>query len=177
MRNIRIAGMAMADQEKSRQLAEFMPARHLCRMPAYVRAGLCAALFALRDAGLFPAPAAAGIIIGTSFGCQKTAFDFMDSILADGPALASPLAFSHSVNNIAAAQIAIALNLQGPAFTLNCQEQNPAALFQTAEAMLANDRCPWLLAGLLEERDERMARVFPQDRTMPAAFFMVLGKC
>lgn len=76
----------------------------------------------------------AALVVATAYGSVASTFDFMDSLLADGPDMASPTAFSHSVANMTAAMLGQHLRLTGPAVTLTDAGGRPfnAALLAAA---------------------------------------------
>lgn len=174
MKKIIIAGRGQVFQENMGEILSCIPKKLLRRMPIYVRNGLCASICALRDAEEYPCPSDTGIVIGTWYGCQKTSFDFMDTIISDGSALSSPLDFSHSVNNVAAALISMALKAEGPAITVMSGEQSFIGALQLGMTLLENDKCRHILVGSLEESDPRMKVVFPDDKINPACFFLYM---
>lgn len=177
MKRIVISGLGRAYAVDAQELESDFSVKTLRRMPVYVRLGLLAASRALKGAGKFPAPATTSLCVGTHYGCQQMSFDFMDSIIADGPALSSPLAFSHSVNNVAAALIGIALKTEGPTFTFNTQEQSFEDALASGCVLLESNRCDLALVGKVDEWDRRMESLFPQARRDAASFFLVLERC
>ncbi|MCH5277099.1 MAG: beta-ketoacyl synthase chain length factor [Desulfovibrionaceae bacterium] len=172
----RNTALAMRDNwDPTPQLGTLFPIGQLRRIPMYARMGLQAAVMALNDAKLFPCPEDTGLVIGSSWGCQKTSCDFMDSILDNGPRLSSPMAFSHAVNNMAAGLISLMLKIKGPCFTINNQELSFAGALQTGITLLKNRRCAYALVGALDEADARLRRVFPSMPMLPGAFFVCLA--
>lgn len=164
-----IRGMGSAGMDEADLLEKEHPRINTRRMPAYVRAGLLAALRAAGGA----LPEDAGIAAGSSYGCQKMSCDFMDSVINAGAALASPLPFSLSVNNAGAALIGQALGITGPAFTINKRGRSLEGAIQTAVILLRSGRLSSCLAGVIEEADERLARLgLPQ--ASPGSFFLFL---
>ncbi len=166
----------LAQADATEALSAYFPKSRLRRLPLYARVGLCAAVSALSDANRFPCPEDTGIVIGTFFGCQKTSFDFMDSILNDGPRLSSPLAFSHAVNNMAAGLLSLLLQAKGPAFTVNDQELSFAGALQIGISLLNNDRCSQVLVGALDEADPRLREVFPALPAVAGGVFLCLER-
>ena len=113
---------------------------------------LLAAYRALDDANkVDDLPQNLGIIICTGYGPSQTTFDFLDSIIDDGPKLASPLAFSHSVHNIPAGVLSLLLGTPCPQTTI-CQLMNPVMTgIQTAALWLAEKRVDTILFGAVDE--------------------------
>ncbi|MBR4170768.1 MAG: beta-ketoacyl synthase chain length factor [Kiritimatiellae bacterium] len=59
-----------------------------------------------------------GLILATAFGAHRETFAFADELLEDPELPPSPLRFSHTVHNAAAAYSAIAAGIHGPCLTL-----------------------------------------------------------
>lgn len=158
-------------------LADHFPRQALRRLPLYVRVGLLAAVNALQNASLWPCPADIPVVIGSAYSCQKTSFDFMDSILDFHPRLASPLSFSHAVNNMAAGLFSIMLQSTGPCMTVNNGELSFAGALQTAMTMLESGKASAVLVGAVDEADPRFSSLFPQKTLLlSAAFFCLCRK-
>lgn len=170
---VEIAGQAYANGMEPELLAEIFPPKVLRRLPSFPGLGLCAAIKALQSASLFPAPQDMGIVIGTRFGPQNESFNYMDSIIEDGPGLSMPMAFANSVNNAAAGMISHLLQIQGPAFTLNNEGQSLANALQTGIALLSSGRVSHCLVGCMEEEDGRLARLLA-CREQSWAYFLIL---
>ena len=120
-----------------------------------------------------------GLVIATGYGPTRTSFDYLDSILEFGPALASPTAFSTSVHNIAASVISLQLGLTGPVHTVSQGESSLAAALDIATNWIASGLAHKVLLGALDEYDPDLnAMVAAEDipRTPPAdgALFMLL---
>lgn len=158
------------------ELTDFFPRQALRRLPLYVRAGLLAAVKALHAAALWPCPKDIPVVIGTAYSCQKTSFDFMDSILDFCPRLASPLSFSHAVNNMAAGLFSIMLQSTGPCMTVNNGELSFAGALQTAMGMLESDKASAVLVGAVDEADPRFCSLFPQKALLLSAAFFCLRR-
>jgi 3-oxoacyl-[acyl-carrier-protein] synthase II len=140
-------------------LKDRFPARALRQMDRFSRLALLGACMALEDAGIAreALPPDTGIILATGYGPATPTFNFLDSLLTHGESMASPLAFSHSVQNIPAASLALALNLTGPCLTL-CQRDNPGALgLLTARQWLAEGRAQAVLFAAVDEHTPLLA--------------------
>ncbi len=155
-------------------LSDLFPRQSLRRLPVYVRLALLAAARALQDGGLWPCPTDLPLVIGSASVCQKTSFDFMDSILAFGPGLASPLAFSHAVNNMAAGLLSLMLHTTGACTTITNSLLSFAGALETATVLLTAHRAPAVLVGAVDEWDARFAGIFPGRELVPAAAFFCL---
>lgn len=157
-------------------LTDFFPRQALRRLPLYVRAGLLAAIKALHAAALWPYPHDIPVVIGSAYSCQKTSFDFMDSILDFCPKLASPLSFSHAVNNMAAGLFSIMLQSTGPCMTVNNGELSFAGALQTAMTMLESGKASTVLVGAVDEADPRFCSLFPRKVLLLSAAFFCLSR-
>ena len=118
-------------------LAAFHNPRALRQLDHFTRMALLGVGMALKDA---PSPkdesGITGIILASGYGAAEPTFSFMDSVLQYGEDMVSPLAFSHSVQNIPAAIIARQYGFIGPCLTV-CQ---PAGAFPAALEVA----CLWL---------------------------------
>lgn len=170
---IEIIGQGYSQDIEFEILSGLSEPKILRRLPAFSRLGLCAAVKALETASLFPPPVEMGLVIGSWFGNQKESFDYMDSLLNDGPALSMPMAFANSVGNSAAGMIANILQIQGPAFTVNNEAKSLANAIQTGITLVASGRVSVCLAGCIEEQDERLSRLLGYS-ILPYAYFLVL---
>jgi hypothetical protein len=133
-------------------LKDKLPARALRQIDHFSRMALLCALNALEDAGISENPPRdAGIILASGYGPATPTFEFQDSILAYGELLASPLAFSRSVQNIPAATLAVTLHLVGPCATV-CRGDFPVAdALCVARQWLEEGRVERVLFGAVDE--------------------------
>lgn len=172
-------------------LADRMPARALRRIDHFSRLALLGASLALEDMksrGTEDADKKAdkktGIIIATGYGPAATTFQFLDTLIDDGPALVSPMAFAQSVHNIPAATIGIQLKISGPCSTVSQLRSSVAAGLATASLWLAENRVERVLFGAVEEHTpmlEHCAGLIAHESNAPAppmlgegaAFFML----
>ena len=120
-------------------LSRFFSPRALRQIDHFTRMALLGTSLALQ--GLEPV-ARTGIILASGYGLAGPTFAFMDSVLQYGEDMVSPLAFSHSVQNIPTATIARQLAITGPCLTI-CQ---PEAAFAQALDMAAQ----WLAQGFAD---------------------------
>ncbi len=145
-------------------LARFVPLRGLRHTDHFSRLGLLAAFYALEDAGLRPDDLVeSGVVLVSGYGPAARTFEFLESIRAHGPQLASPLAFSLSVHNIPAAVLALALNIQGPCTTLCGCGGLVAGGLHIARARLREGSARRILFAAVDERCrefEHIARAF-----------------
>ena len=148
------------------KLKDFFPARGLRQLDHFTRMALLCAAQALQDAGTGAAKdeAPTGVVLSSGYGPAAQTFDFLDSILAHGERMASPLSFSHSVQNIPAASIAAKLDLVGPCATF-CQLDAPvAAGLAAARQWLDEERVEQVLFGAVDEHTPFLARIAEQLR-------------
>lgn len=109
--NAPLAGDPLSVGELDRQNYPLSPKTYLDRASELA---LCAASLAVRDANLSaPLGPDFGLAIGTRFGCVETMRAFEDKLHSGGTRGVSPLLFSHSYFNSAAALIAIEWEIKG----------------------------------------------------------------
>ena len=140
-------------------LRGIFPARSLRHTDHFSRMALYAAVSAVSDAGLAmeDCQKRTGLILATGYGPAASTFDFLDSLLANGDRLASPLSFSHSVQNIPAASIAMGFNLIGLCATV-CQLDCPVtAALQLAWCWLMEEQVDRVLLGAVDEHTPILA--------------------
>lgn len=129
-----------------------MPRRALRRVDHFSRLALLGACLALEDAGrLGPAKDRLGVIMATGYGPTRTTFAFLDSVINDGDALASPTHFSSSVHNVAAAHLSMLLNITGPCLTVSQFEMSFGSALLTARQWLLANRVDAVLLGAVDE--------------------------
>ena len=154
-------------------LKDRLPARALRQMDRFSRMALLCLLQALDDAGLSPETdlADTGIILATGYGPATPTFAYLDSILAHGEAMASPLSFSHSVHNIPAATLALTLGLAGPCATICQLAGSVAAALATTQLWLDEGRVTRVLLGAVDEHTPTLATTTARlvaERARPA---------
>jgi hypothetical protein len=137
-----------------------LPARALRQLDHFSRTALLCALNALEDAGISESPLRdTGIILASGYGPATPTFEFQDSILAYGELLASPLAFSRSVQNIPAATLAVMLHMVGPCATV-CRGDFPVAdALCVARQWLEEGRVERVLFGAVDELTPLLAQL------------------
>lgn len=136
-----------------KELAARLPGFPLRRVPRLAKIALRAAL----EAPDSPPPAKCALIISASHGSSAGTFEFLDSILQDGAALASPTAFSHSVTNMTAAFLSHALSITGPCLTITQPSLGPA--LEAAAALLTTGQVEGVLWGIVDEGSQVMEEV------------------
>jgi len=145
-------------------LGALLPQVPLRRIPRYARMALLAAVRALDDAGWRQEPGLSdtALVIGTAYSGVQMSMDFIDSMLDEEPRLSSPTAFSHAVNNMGAGLLSLLLNLQGPCLSVSQFELSFAGALCAATTLLHAGRARRVLAGAVDETDERFTRCCPQ---------------
>ncbi|MDX9979505.1 MAG: beta-ketoacyl synthase N-terminal-like domain-containing protein [Lentisphaeria bacterium] len=83
-----------------------------------------------------------GLIVGTGYGALTTTFKFLDSVIEEGDALASPMAFSNSVHSAALSNASICLGIRGPGLTVSQFELSVHTALLSA--------CLWLAQGVVD---------------------------
>lgn len=133
-------------------LETYLNKRALRRIDHFSRLALLGAFQALTDAGQPDLDRERlGVVIGSGFGALKTTFGFLDSVMNDGDACASPTAFSNSVHNAAAAHVAMQLQLTGPSLTLSQFDQSLVSGLVSAQQWLSEGRVDAVLLGVVDE--------------------------
>lgn len=170
-------------------LEQFHTKRELRRTSQFCRLALLGANLALADAGVSVdsfGSGRLGIIVATGYGPTRTTFDFLDSINDFGAKLASPLAFSTSVHNIAASIISIKLGITGPCLSINQFETSFASALISARCWLDEKRIDAVLVGAVDEYNSTLCDAIEavennthesfSSQALPAegAMFMVL---
>ena len=139
-------------QADTTRLEAYLNKRALRRIDHYSRLALLGAFQAMADADLGDTDLSRlGVVIGSGYGALSTTFKFLDSVIDDGDACASPTAFSNSVHNAAAAHISIQLKTTGPSLTLSQFDQSLASGLLTAQQWFADDRVDAILLGVVDE--------------------------
>ncbi len=127
-------------------LADHVNKRKLRRIDKFSKMTVLASALALQDAGLWddtPDRSNTGVVVASAYGAADTTFGFLDSVMNDGDACASPTLFSNSVHSAAAANVTILLGITGPGLTVSQFEMSvPIALWSA---------CQWLREGRAEQ--------------------------
>jgi 3-oxoacyl-[acyl-carrier-protein] synthase II len=139
-------------QADTAPLENYLNKRALRRIDHFSRLALLGAFQALEDAGQPTLDRSRlGVVIGSGFGALTTTFHFLDSVIEDGDACASPTAFSNSVHNAAAAHISMQLQITGPSLTVSQFDQSLGAALLGARQWLAEGRVDAVLLGVVDE--------------------------
>jgi len=134
-------------------LSSFIPKKSLRRINNYSKLALLGASLAIEDSGIKDLDRTRmGIIIASGYGAMNTTFSFLDSVIDEGKdEHASPIHFSNSVHNSAAAHISILMKIEGPSLTVSQFEMSfPSALI-TARRWLEEKRVDSVLLGGVDE--------------------------
>lgn len=136
---------------------------------------LCAAALALRDAHLEgPLGANCGLVVATQFGSVETMRVFEEKLNQSGTRGASPLLFSHSYFNAAAALIAIEWGISGYHAPF-CGRDSAWQAIETARDAIALGHADTILCGGVEANSP--ARSWAGEATPgEGAFFVVLQR-
>jgi 3-oxoacyl-[acyl-carrier-protein] synthase II len=148
------------DDVPTESLTGFLPPARIRRIDPLGRMALLASFLALRDAGIALEEARSdrtGIVFGTAFGPQTSTFAYLDGIIDAGDQMASSLAFTNSVHNLASAQISLALGITGPTRTLTAFGYTAGASLLSARHWIRSGRVDRALVVLGEETSPLMA--------------------
>jgi 3-oxoacyl-[acyl-carrier-protein] synthase II len=175
-------------------LKDFVSNRATRRIDHFSKMALLAAWLALEDAGRPDLSGErVGLVVATGYGATRSTFAFLDSVIDDGDACASPTLFSNSVHNAAGGHLSILLQTEGPALTVSQFELSVPAALLSAGLWLAEGRVDRVLLGGVDEYCEVLGYCwrrfygeqaggpmrpmqFDQQRAVPgegAAFFLL----
>ncbi len=134
------------------RLTDYVNKRKLRRIDKFSKMAVLGAALALEDAGLLDADhTRTGVVVATGYGAAGTTFAFLDSVMDDGDACASPTMFSNSVHSAAAANVTILLGLTGPGLTISQFEMSVPVGLWTARQWLLDGRVDRVLFGGIDE--------------------------
>ena len=130
------------------RLDRFVPPRTLRRVDHYGRMALLASRLALEDAGMGSGlPEGTGLVVATGMGPTANTLDRQPADVAAADLALSPILFSNSVQNAAAAYISMLLKIRGPCLSINQYEMSVPLAFQTAIDWLEEGRTSTVLVG------------------------------
>jgi 3-oxoacyl-[acyl-carrier-protein] synthase II len=133
-------------------LTDFVPRRELRRIDHFSQLALTGAFLTLKDAGIDKLDSkSTGLVICSGYGSSRTTFSFLDSIIDNGDACASPTLFSNSVHNSAAGHISILLGLAGPCLTVSQFEMSVHSALISALIWLNEGRAEQILFCAVDE--------------------------
>jgi len=133
-------------------LSRFVPPKALRRVDHYSRMAIIAGYLALQDAkegagrdeGL---PEPMGVIVATGMGPTAGTLDTQSPDADAADLRLSPIQFSNSVHNAAAAYISMLLKIRGPNVSINQYDMSVPLAFQTALDWLEEGRAASVLVG------------------------------
>jgi 3-oxoacyl-[acyl-carrier-protein] synthase II len=129
-------------------LDRIVPPRTLRRVDHYGRMAILAAHLALEDAGLAnAAPEDTGLVVATGMGPTANTLDLQPADIPLADLALSPILFSNSVQNAAAAHISMLLGMRGPSLSINQYELAVPLAFQAALDWLEEGRTGTVLVG------------------------------
>ena len=134
----------------SKPLAQFIKPRKLRRLDNFSRLALLGAVLAVDDSNMDLIGSQTGLIVASAHGATATTFAFLDSVIDDGDALASPTLFSNSVHNAAASHIAEHFTITGPTLSLTQGADSLTMALITAGQWLAGGRVETVLCGVVD---------------------------
>jgi 3-oxoacyl-[acyl-carrier-protein] synthase II len=134
-------------------LADYVPTRALRRMDHYIRLGLLAAFGAMTDAGILDKSGRGrlGIIVATGNGATGNNYDFQYPFADREEICGSPIRFSNSVHNAAAAYLSIALEEMGPNHSITHEDLSFPSALMTAVTWLQQGRVDAVLVGGVDQ--------------------------
>jgi 3-oxoacyl-[acyl-carrier-protein] synthase II len=136
---------------KTDLLDRLIPPRTLRRVDHYTRMAILASRLALEDAGMANGlPENTGLIVATGMGPTANTLDLQAADVADADLALSPILFSNSVQNAAAAYISMLLKVRGPSLSINQYEMAVPLAFQTAIDWLEEGRTETVLVGSID---------------------------
>ncbi|MEZ5287159.1 MAG: beta-ketoacyl synthase N-terminal-like domain-containing protein [Vicinamibacterales bacterium] len=122
------------------------------RMSVPSRFAVAAARLARRDA-LLPADPEGertAVVMSTAFGPVESSEQILDTVMTDGPQVASPFVFAESVANAAAGQVAIDTGSRGPNITVIQREAGSLTAVRRGVALVASGAADRVLAGVVD---------------------------
>lgn len=157
--------------------------KRIKKMDQVGRYASCAALFALRHAGLEapPDPARAGLVTGTMFGGLEACAEFHKELVTVGPDAVNPVHFPNTAHNVACGHVAITLGLKGPVLALASGQVASHEAAIAAARLIRAGRADLVVAGgfdrLVPEIEDGLARmglIAAGLRASEGACFLVL---
>jgi 3-oxoacyl-[acyl-carrier-protein] synthase II len=132
-------------------LDQLIPPRTLRRVDHYARMAILASHLALEDAGMGNGvPENTGLIVATGMGPTANTLDLQAADVAATDLALSPILFSNSVQNAAAAYISMLLKIRGPSLSINQYEMAVPLAFQTAIDWIEEGRTETVLVGSID---------------------------
>jgi 3-oxoacyl-[acyl-carrier-protein] synthase II len=133
------------------RLDQLIPPRTLRRVDHYARMALLASRLAIEDAGMGSGlPENTGLVVATGMGPTANTLDRQPADVAAADLALSPILFSNSVQNAAAAYISMLLKIRGPCLSINQYEMSVPLAFQIAIDWLEEGRTSTVLVGSVD---------------------------
>ncbi len=133
-------------------LEKYVSPRTTRRLDSFSKQAVLAAFLAVEDAGIeFTDLSRVGVVIGTGNGPLVTTFSFLDGIIAEGDAAASPTLFANSVHNAPASQISIRLKTIGPCSTVTAFRDTVREVLDLAASWIEGGLVDYCVAGFGDE--------------------------
>jgi len=126
---------------------EFSP--RFGRLDKFSRMGTAAAAMALKDAALldWKEKRPIGIAVGSCYGCLTTDIDYLDTMIPEGGALASPNLFTYTLPSCFLGEAALNFGLTGPTFVITDTESPGLAAVRSAMEIVQAGEAEAMLAG------------------------------
>lgn len=178
----------IAGEVRGFEPGRYMPPKHLKRMDDFARYAVAASVMAVEDAALPITPDNArriGVLLGNNNGGARTIFRTVTGFNKDGPGSVSPFYITAITTNMAAAQVAIRLQVRGPNFTIGNACASGLNAIGEAWRYVREGTCDAVIAGgtdalidptevagfansravtLRNDEPERASRPFDRDR-------------
>jgi 4-coumarate--CoA ligase (photoactive yellow protein activation family) len=169
----------------TQKLNDFFQTRSLRRLDNLQKLVLCAAAQVIRDERhcgrqdiLTSRKEDIGLVIATGKGATAQTCAFMDGIINDGDALASPLAFSSSVHNALETAITTLLNLHSVCLTVSDGADSFDTALITAYCLLKSKKCKEILLCVADEINPVILKEYANEVSeRPAAAAFLLSLC
>ena len=132
-------------------LNQLIPPRTLRRVDHYSRMAILASHLAIEDAGMVNGVSEnTGLIVATGMGPTANTLDLQAADVAATDLALSPILFSNSVQNAAAAYISMLLKIRRSSLSINQYEMAVPLAFQTAIDWLEEGRTETVLVGSVD---------------------------
>lgn len=128
--------------------SEYLDRREVRHMDRFVQLAVAAAQQAWDDAGIGELdPDRGGVAVGTGIGGMETLTEQHEILLRRGPGRVSPFFIPKMIGNIAAGQLAMRFNLQGPNETVVTACASSGNALGDAFRAIQHGECDLMLAG------------------------------